>query len=349
MKRILTIIGARPQFIKHAPLLEKLSKYFSTCTIHTGQHYDRIMSDVFFSDLGMDEPDINLSIGSHTHSKQTALMMAGIEKVLLSENFDCVIVYGDTNSTIAGALVSAKLGIKTAHIEAGMRSNNRNMPEEINRIVTDHLSDFNFAPSPDAADNLKRENLDYVITGDIMFEAFRKFSPKAEKRDITPITGLDNDFYLLTLHRQFNTMPDNLKIIMERLASVEYDIVFPIHPRTRKIINEIYPDNYCPANIHMIEPVGYIDMLALIHKSSGVITDSGGLQKEAYYAGKKCITLRNETEWTETLLSGANMLCPLAECSIDEFLSDRDGCSFKPLYSDMEASTIITRYLRENL
>ncbi|MDY6787140.1 MAG: UDP-N-acetylglucosamine 2-epimerase (non-hydrolyzing) [candidate division WOR-3 bacterium] len=349
MKRILTIIGARPQFIKHAPLLEKLSKYFSTCTLHTGQHYDKTMSDVFFRDLGMDEPDINLSIGSHTQAKQTALMMSGIEKVLLSEHFDCVIVYGDTNSTIAGALVSAKLGVKTAHIEAGMRSNNRDMPEEINRIVTDHLSDFNFAPSPDAAANLKRENLDYVVTGDIMFEAFRKFSNKAKERDISVITGIDSDYYLLTLHRQFNTMPDNLKTIIEKLASVQHDIVFPIHPRTRKIISEIYPDNYCPDNIHMIEPVGYIDMLALIHKCNGVITDSGGLQKEAYYAEKKCITLRKETEWTETLHSGANILCPLADCSIDKFLSDKENGSFKPLYSDLEASTIITQYLRENL
>lgn len=349
MKKIISVIGARPQFIKHEPLKKCLSDDFNVITVHTGQHYDNNMSDVFFKEMNIGEPEFNLNIGSASHAVQTAGMMVGLEEIMMDEEPDAVIIYGDTNSTLAGALAAAKLHIDIAHIEAGMRSYNMNMPEEINRLAADRISKFNFAPSLIAMENLKNEGIKGIYTGDIMYDAYLYFS-KFIKEDSAYTDSIynDSDYILLTLHRAYNTGKEDLIPILHRIDSIGIPVLFPIHPRTKAVMNR-HGIRTGFENIHFIEPLGYIDMITAINKARCIITDSGGLQKEAYYAKKKCITIRTETEWPETISSGANVLCPGAKCDLSKEIDLDREVIFKPLYGEGNASEIIKQTLLEHL
>jgi len=315
MKHIITIIGARPQFIKAAALSRALKKFkIDEVLVHTGQHFDENMADIFFRQMEIPEPKYNLGINSLLHGAMTGRMLEEIEKVLLTEKPDFVVVFGDTNSTLAGALAASKLHIKVAHVEAGLRSFNMQMPEEVNRILTDRISDILFCPTETAINNLKTEGFDnfkskIVNSGDVMYDVALYYS-KISAEHSTIINDLDLEdkpFLLTTLHRQENT--DDL----ERLSSIltafnelseNYKIVLPIHPRTRKIIEkEKFILNFTP-----LDPVGYFDMIELLKHCSFVITDSGGLQKEAFFFKKHCLVIRDETEWTELVDLGYNFI-----------------------------------------
>ena len=280
--------------------------------LHTGQHYDRAMSAIFFEELGISEPDHNLGVGSGTHGTQTAAMLTGIESVLLTDKPDCLLIYGDTNSTLAGALAAAKLGVPVAHVEAGLRSFNRAMPEEINRVVADRLSSLLFCPTGVAASNLHREGiLDGVhIVGDVMYDAvlWAVEQKGTHAEAVLGRLGVRSGGYLLaTVHRASNTdEPSNLANILSALNTAVETVVFPVHPRTRKAMREA---GLAPGeNMLAIEPVSYLEMLALEGHARAILTDSGGVQKEALWLGVPCITLRDETEWVETVESGWNTL-----------------------------------------
>lgn len=309
--KVVTIVGARPQFIKAAPVSRALRQQHTEILVHTGQHYDDNMSAIFFEELDIPEPDYNLGIGSGSHGAQTGAMLAAIEQVLVKEQPDWVLVYGDTNSTLAGALAAAKLHIKIAHVEAGLRSFNRAMPEEINRVVADHLSDLLFCPSQTAVDNLTVEGIlrGVHLVGDVMIDALAYAVERAQSRSqILQKLGLTAKKYLLvTVHRAENTdNADRLMNILNALDALSETIVFPVHPRTRLIIQGM---NYNPkSHVSLIEPVGYLDMVQLEQSARMILTDSGGIQKEAYWLSIPCITLRDETEWVETVQVGWNVL-----------------------------------------
>jgi UDP-GlcNAc3NAcA epimerase len=325
MKKIVTIIGARPQFIKAAVLSRLIrsaawNNKFTEVLVHTGQHYDQNMSDVFFTEMEIPKPDYNLNIGSGTHGKMTGEMLIQIENVLLKEKPDIVLVYGDTNSTIAGALAAAKLHIPVAHVEAGLRSFWKYMPEEQNRILTDHLADWLFCPTETAIQNLRNEGITNGVfnTGDIMFDAHLFYRQILENElnnrnsrlaGIAGITEslLQKEFALATVHRAENT-DDTVKLteIIDALSALPIPVIWPLHPRTRKTIEN--QGLLLGENMVVIEPVGYFQMLELELKCSCIITDSGGVQKEAFFAKKPCITLREQTEWVETVDSGWNTL-----------------------------------------
>ncbi|MGH8766242.1 MAG: non-hydrolyzing UDP-N-acetylglucosamine 2-epimerase, partial [Burkholderiales bacterium] len=284
--------------------------------VHTGQHFDASMSDVFFSELGIPAPGHHLGIGGLSHGAMTGRMLEALEQAMLEEKPDRVLVYGDTNSTLAGALAAAKLKIAVAHVEAGLRSFNRSMPEEINRVATDHLSSLLFAPTATAVENLRREGIEgaaVVRTGDVMYDAALAFGDIAGKRStVLAAHGLAPKSYLLaTVHRAENTdEPARLRVLFQGLAdaSAQCPVVLPLHPRTRKLIDGL--GLRLPATLRMIEPVGFFDMLVLERHARTIITDSGGVQKEAYFHRVPCVTLRDETEWVELIEAGANRLAP---------------------------------------
>lgn len=312
MKKIVTILGARPQFVKAAVLSRVIAENndFEEVIIHTGQHYDVNMSEIFFTEMEIPVPKYNLHVNGLSHGAMTAQMMEKIEKVLLDEKPDAIVVYGDTNSTIAGAITAKKLDIKVVHIEAGLRSFNMKMPEEINRILTDRISDLLFCPTDTAVHNLKIEGFDHfdaqvIKSGDIMKDAVKFYSRFSGERSkiISNLKLGEGSFILATIHRQENTDDlEKLRNIFEglELLSKEVRVVIPLHPRTRKIL-KLNNLNY---NIEIIDPVGYFDMLELLKHCLAVITDSGGLQKEAFFNKKPCIVAREETEWTELVENG---------------------------------------------
>jgi len=347
MKTIVTIIGARPQFIKHAPLQKALKGVFNEFVIHTGQHYDINMSDIFFRQMSIKKPDINLRLGSLSHGCMTGRMIEQIEEILILKKPSFVVVYGDTNSTLAGALAAVKLHIPVAHIESGLRSFNKRMPEEINRIVTDRISDVLFAPTKTAINNLKNEGMNGILTGDVMLDAFNLYRPTALNCNIQRDIDAGENYVLLTIHREDNTTKTNLKRIMKNLIASKLKIVFSVHPRTKKVLDELYKAGYLEKKgIKLIEPQGYIENLSLLINSSLIITDSGGMQKEAYFARKQCITLRRETEWTETLDGGNNLLCQYGECELENIFSKTGKLKFKKHFGNGDASIIIVNQLR---
>ena len=326
--KIFSIVGARPQFIKLAPLSSALSQYHEEYIVHTGQHYDYSMSEKIFLDLGIRKPDIHLGTNSGSQASQTAEMMIKLECVMLEKKPDIIIVFGDTNSTLAGALAASKLNIPIIHIEAGLRSYNRSMPEEINRIVADHVSQYLFVPTQTAVDILKKEGLEVntFFTGDIMVDTMKNNIEIAlrKSRVIEDLKLENQEYNLLTLHRNYNV--DRIEIlehILDQLGQLTEKIIFPVHPRTRKMLAANYS---VPENIEIIEPQGYLDFITLEYFSKRIITDSGGIQKEAYLLRKPCITLRTETEWVETVREKWNLLINPA----DKMIASKISCFTPP-------------------
>lgn len=367
MRSIYTIVGARPQFIKAAVLSRRLQELssgaFRETIVHTGQHYDDNMSDVFFREMRIPKPGKQLSLGGKSHAAMTGEMLVALERVFQEDSPDLVLVYGDTNSTLAGALAASKIHIPVVHVEAGLRSYNKKMPEEINRVITDHTSTWLFAPTQTAVDNLRAEAIvdsgrrvptsdhpHVSNTGDVMLEASLYYRQLAAERPeverVLPRLKLRRPFRLLTIHRADNT-DDHTRFsaICEAINSVDHtDFVFPIHPRTRKR----FRDNGVRFgdHVHLIDPVGYLDMLDLETHCSGVVTDSGGVQKEAYFFRKPCVTLRDETEWVETVEAGWNVLVGADATRIRDALADFPIPAFYPeLYGTGDCSERILAVL----
>jgi len=332
--KILTVVGARPQFIKAAPVSAALARAgVDEILLHTGQHYDDKLSAIFFRELDLAPPTYSLDIGSGSHAVQTGRMMAAIEDVVQDIRPDRVLVYGDTNSTLAGALVAAKCHIPIDHVEAGLRSFNRRMPEEINRVLTDHMSDLLFAPTEGAIENLVAEGIDgerVKLTGDVMFDATLAARERAlsESSIIGELGLTDSKYILATVHRAENTDdPERITRILDALAAVSRDlpVVLPLHPRTRAKLQAMDLDLPRDENFMVIEPLGYHDLTRLEADAAMIATDSGGVQKEAFFHGVSCVTLRSETEWTELVDLDWNVIADPAEDDIAGIISDRIG------------------------
>jgi len=357
--RLAIVVGARPNFIKIAPIMLAIREHnarsanrrIEPLLIHTGQHYDFQMSQVFFQELAIPEPDIHLAIGSGTHGEQTGRCMIEIEKVLTGRKPDMVMVLGDVNSTLAAALAAAKMQIPVAHVEAGLRSFDRTMPEEINRVLTDHVSELLFCPTKTAVENLRREGVanGVYLTGDVMVDALMSCREAAERSNILERLGLVNGQYVVaTVHRAGNTDDKrNLQSILDALSASHERVVFPIHPRTRQAMTRMAVEP--PAeNVSLVEPLGYLDFLKLVSHARKILTDSGGLQKEAYILGVPCVTLRENTEWLETLELGWNTLVGSDEGRILAALRDpvttaQSGAA----YGDGKSSVVIVEILAE--
>jgi UDP-GlcNAc3NAcA epimerase len=327
LKKIVTILGARPQFIKAAAVSSVFADFFEEIIVHTGQHYDANMSDVFFDELGIPHPKYHLNVGSGSHGAMTGAMLVAIEEVLMEEEPDYVMVYGDTNSTLAGALAASKLLIPVIHVEAGLRSFNMAMPEEQNRILTDHISNLLFVPTQTAIDNLVREGITKGVhyVGDVMFDGILHFSKiAAEKSEILAQLGVsENEYLLCTIHRAENTNDiSRLKGIVKGLNDSKEQIILPLHPRTQKYLNDY--EISLGENIRLIEPIGYLDMVRLETGAKKIVTDSGGVQKEAFFLGKPCITMRDETEWVETVENGWNVIVGAAAEKITQAINSFD-------------------------
>lgn len=341
--KVVTIVGARPQFIKASALSRVLRKRHKEILVHTGQHYDYDMSGVFFDGLELPAPDVNLGVGSGGHGAQTGAMLRGIEEVLMAEKPDWVLIFGDTNSTLAGALAAAKLHLPVAHVEAGLRSFNRRMPEEINRVVADHLSELLLCPTSTAVANLAGEGITHNVhlIGDVMLDLLEWAKAKvlAQPPPILDRLALKKRQYLLaTVHRSENTDdPARLANILNAFNDLNEQIVFPVHPRTRKTIAA---SNFSlQPHVRLIDPVGYMEMVALTNSSRLVLTDSGGLQKEAFWLGVPCITLRDETEWVETVASGWNVLAGSDRKKIVRAVTaGATPAMAKPVFEDKEVS-----------
>jgi UDP-GlcNAc3NAcA epimerase len=318
--KILTVLGARPQFIKASAVSRRLREVdqVSEVVVHTGQHFDENMSAVFFRELGMEEPKYNLDIHGGNHGEMTGRMLIEVEKVILAERPSALLVYGDTNSTLAGSLAASKLHVPVAHVEAGLRSFNQQMPEEINRIVTDSLARWLFAPTRISVENLRREGVSsdrIFLVGDVMYDAALMHGSRASSQDLEKLTGHSGDkpFVLVTIHRAENTdSAERLQIIVEALSSLsrEINIVWPVHPRTKRFLRDAPQLRELVDSLRIIDPVGYIDMVALQKNATIVVTDSGGVQKEAFFHRVPCVTLRDETEWVELVEAGWNRVVP---------------------------------------
>jgi len=387
--KIISIVGARPQFIKLAPLLRAIQEYDKSNSrpriehllIHTGQHYDFEMNKIFFNDLSIQEPAYNLEVGSGSQGWQTAEMIKKAEEVLAKEKPSWVLVYGDTNSTLAGALAAAKLHFPIGHIEAGLRSYDKKMPEEINRVLTDHCSDILFCPTENSVKNLKKEGFINIINkgklidenflinkrsninfnespivinaGDVMYDALLMSLELAEKKSsiLSRLKLNPKEYYLVTIHRAENTDDKNrLKNIMQALLEIckGKPVVFPVHPRTKKTLEKLHVSQGASNKLHMIEPVSYFDMLMLLKNAEKILTDSGGVQKEAYIFGIPCITMRNNTEWIETVESGWNVIVGADKKKITESIlksSPIPNSSTSELFGDGKTAEKIVNIL----
>ena len=312
MTTVVSVVGNRPQFIKAAPVARALDPLLRHVLVHTGQHYDQELSQVFFDELGLPPPDHRIDSGPGSHARQTAAMMAGLEPVLVAEAPDLVLVYGDTNSTLAGALVASKAGLRLGHVEAGLRSFDRRMPEEVNRVVADVLADLRFCPSRTAVDNLAAEGIRHGVhlVGDVMVDVANTFGPRARERsDALARLGLEPGGYaLVTVHRQSNTEPEAMPGLVAVLEAIDRPAVFPVHPRTRAALERAGLLARAEAAAIVTPPLGYLDFTALLASAAAVLTDSGGVQKEAYLQRVPCLTLRDTSEWVETLELGWNRL-----------------------------------------
>ena len=349
---ILSVVGARPQFVKAAVVSRVLRRQHEERLLHTGQHYDDDMSGVFFRELGLPTPDVHLGVGSGSHGEQTARMLEGIESVLRRERPALVLVYGDTNSTLAAALAAAKLGVPVAHVEAGCRSYDRSMPEEINRVLTDHLSQLLFCVTEGNVASLAREGITTGVhrVGDVMLDVLIEARDRIEAVDgVMSRYGLEPGRYVVaTVHRPANTDdPARLATILDALTDLEEPIVFPVHPRTRKAIDAL--GTRPRPGVRLLRPLGYHDMLRLARHARLVVTDSGGLQKEAFFLGTPCLTLRDTTEWTETITAGWNQLV-----RVDRATIVRTARSWKPIgtppheqFGDGHAAEHIARRVSE--
>ncbi len=354
--KILTVVGARPQFVKAATISRVISNSLvhSEDILHTGQHFDENMSDVFFTEMDIPKPKYQLDLKSRTHGAMTGEILAGVEQILLQNKYDCVLVYGDTNSTLAGALAAAKLHIPIAHVEAGLRSFNMKMPEEINRILTDRISKFLFCPTVTAMNNLKKEGYDFMPvhiahTGDVMYDAALFYAQNSEQK-AKVFKSFHEKFALCTIHRAENTDDEKklsdifkaLKIISEKMK-----IILPLHPRTQQKLKQLNLDTN---GINLIDPVGYYDMLQLLKNCEVVLTDSGGLQKEAYFFHKPCITLREETEWVELVEVGHNQIVGTdVKKIVNAFSNPNSQVNVTNLYGDGHTAEAIVQYLEKYL
>jgi UDP-GlcNAc3NAcA epimerase len=346
--KIMTFVGARPQFVKAAALSPALMRYrqVEEMIIHTGQHFDANMSDVFFEEMSIPAPKINLGIGGGTHGQNTGRMIEAIEDVLLTERPDCVVVFGDTDSTLAAAIAAAKLGLMLVHIEAGLRSRRRAMPEEINRVLTDHVADVLYASSDLSKMNLHNEGVDaskVVVVGDVMCDVALRFKSVADAKSaiLERLEIVPDAYNFMTMHRKENTDElQTLTRILDGLTDCDVPIVFPVHPRTKRRLEEF--GLKLPNCILPIEPQGYMDTLKLISNARHVLTDSGGVQKEAYFLGRPCITLRDETEWVELVDIGANVLAGSDTFQIKQLLGSNDwGFAERGIYGDGHAAELI--------
>jgi len=352
--KVLTVVGARPQFVKSFPVSRALEPEHEEVLVHTGQHYDQELSEVFFSELDLNAPAHNLGVGSNTHAVQTGEMMRRLDPIVAAEAPDVVLLYGDTNSTLAGALVGANRDVTVAHVEAGLRSGNRSMPEEINRIVTDHVADVLCTPCDAATDQLAREGIEggVVQTGDVMYDAITWAEAIAHREsDIVDRLGIaDSEFILATVHRPRNTDDaERLAAIVDALREVPAPVVFPVHPRTEAALRDQRLLDTVRSALQCIDPVGYLDFVRLLDGAERVVTDSGGVQKEAYFLQTPCVTLREETEWTETVTHGWNRLAGADEGAIlDALATPVDGSSQPQPYGDGDAAGRIVEVLADD-
>ncbi len=348
---VLSVVGARPQFVK-AAMVSRAFKHLSIeeTLVHTGQHYDENMSKVFFDEMGIGRPDINLGIGSGGHAYQTGEAMIRIEEVCIDHRPDVVLVYGDTNATLAGALVASKLGVPVAHVEAGLRSFDRSMPEEVNRVVVDHLSSLLFCPTETSVSNLEGEGLieNVHLVGDVMYDATLHFGEMArENSDVLALLSLEDAGYVLaTIHRDFNT--DNvtrLRGIVEGFIGLDMIVVLPAHPRLVKQLDVLGLMSAVDSagNLKLIDPVGYIDMLRLEQGARLIITDSGGVQKEAYFNATPCVTVRPSTEWVELVDAGWNILVDAEPAAMGDAVSSMMGSEGRIIasYGEGDASSLV--------
>jgi UDP-N-acetylglucosamine 2-epimerase (non-hydrolysing) len=351
--KVASIVGARPNFIKLAPVHQAVSRFVDHTIVHTGQHYDYELSDIFFKEFDLPAPDYNLEVGSGKSTYQIAEMIRRLEPILIKTRFDLVIVYGDTNSTFAGALAASRLGIKVAHVESGLRSFDRRMPEEINRVLTDHIADYLFAPTRTAVRNLEQEHVygKIAYTGDVSVEMVRKAARFASKSRILAELGLKPRSYMLfTMHRAENTdSKTSLASVIrafERLPEIQ--IVFPIHPRTASVLKDtgLMERLMRCRNVQIFQPVGYVDFVRLMQASSKIITDSGGVQKEAYLLSIPCITIRRNTEWVETVDAGWNNLTGIDTNKIVRAAKNwKPRGRPKPLFGDGNTSKMIGAFI----
>lgn len=348
--KFVSIVGARPQFIKSVVLSEQIRRDHEEVLVHTGQHFDDNMSSIFFEELGIPKPEVYLGVSGGSHGEQTGRMLVEIEKVLMREKPDWCVVYGDTNSTLAGALAAAKLQVRIAHVEAGLRSFNRGMPEEINRVASDHMSELLFCPTVHAADLLRREGITngVHVVGDIMADVLFRFLPraKAQSRILEHLGLSPREYALVTLHRPYNTdAPEKLAALFHTIAQIGGRAVFPMHPRTQGIVRTYQIP--LPANMVVIDPLGYLDILQLQSNADVILTDSGGMQKEAYWQGVRCVTLRSETEWVETVEMGWNRVVGTDSALILEAVRHWRPSGPRPeIYGDGHAAAKIFETMR---
>jgi UDP-GlcNAc3NAcA epimerase len=341
--KIVSVVGNRPQFIKAAPVARALEGRCDHAVVHTGQHYDADLSQVFFEELGLRPADRVIQSGSGTHAEQTARMLIGLDPVIADERPDAVLVYGDTNSTLAGALVAAKLHIPVAHVEAGLRSFDRRMPEELNRMLVDVLAELRFCPSDTAVANLAAEGMTTGVhmVGDVMVDVATTFAPIAARRsDILGRVGVEAGRYaILTAHRPANTLPETVPHLVEVIEAVELPLVFPVHPRTRAALERAGLLDRAAVAARLTPPLGYLDFTALLMSAATCLTDSGGVQKEAYLHSVPCITLRDTSEWVETIAAGWNRLVDLDPAAVTAALASATRpAEHPPLYGDGDAA-----------